>query len=99
MPASARLVLLLMQFLNYMLVEALYSNTGVSNAEGCFLGYFCADASYYFHRLGAIFLTQLLSAPAMRIVYVRLRAFAIGGCVHILVHGAEAITPPLLLQA
>ena len=72
MPAAVRVSLILIQILNYFLVEALFTNTTMrTGGEDCHLfDMICFDKAWVKHRVSALVMSQVLYTPALRIMYV-----------------------------
>ena len=68
-PAEVRLVLLLIQILNYMWIKAMFLNRHKVHQD-CFLNAICFEASWLTLKFTAIIFSKILSAPAMFVMYV-----------------------------
>lgn len=68
-PAEVRLVLLLIQILNYMWIEAMFWNS-LEVTERCILDSFCFEASWILLKFTAVVFSQIVSIPARVIMYV-----------------------------
>lgn len=68
-PAEVRLVLLLIQILDYMWIKAMFLNRHEVHQD-CFLNVVCFDASWLTLKFTAIIFSKILSAPAMFVMYV-----------------------------
>ena len=68
-PAEVRLVLFLIQILNYMWIEAMFVNRLQLQGQ-CFMGAICLDTAWLTLRVTAVLASMFLNAPAMRLMYV-----------------------------
>ena len=67
MPATVRVMLILIQILNYFCVGAMFTPTNETDTQGCFSG-LCLRTDWWLGLVGKTLITQLVYTPAIRIM-------------------------------